>query len=76
MDIIFVPPIKTNSLVCVYKTVFCASGGTKCIGGYCVFLEATEGFVYQVVDVFPRCIQIMNGKCDQMRPKLQERDQM
>ena len=28
MDIIFVPPIKTNSLVCVYKTVFCASGGS------------------------------------------------
>ena len=31
-----------------------------------MFLEATEGFVYQVVDVFPRCIQIMNGKCDQI----------
>ena len=31
-----------------------------------MFLEATEGFVYQVVDVFPRRIQIMNGKCDQI----------
>ena len=38
-------------------------------GGYSVFLVAIEGFVYQDVEFTQRYIQIMNGKCDQMRPK-------
>ena len=45
-------------------------------GGYSVFLVAIEGFVYQEVEFTQRYIQIMNGKCDQMRPIFQERDQM
>jgi hypothetical protein len=55
---------------------FRASGGYSCIGGYRVFLVATEGFVYQVVELNHQCIQIMSGKCDQMRPSFPERDQM
>ncbi len=31
---------------------------------------AIEGFVYQVVDIIQRCIQIMNGNRDQMQPNL------
>ena len=45
-------------------------------GDYRVFLVAIEGFVYQMVDRTPQCIQIMSGKCDQMRPNFEERDQM
>ena len=40
------------------------------------FLVAIEGFVYQVVELNQRCIQIMSGKCDQKRPNSEERDQM
>ena len=48
---------------------FRASGGSLEIGDYRVFLVAIERFVYQVVELYQRCIQIMSGKCDQMRPK-------
>jgi hypothetical protein len=48
---------------------FRASGGFSWAGGYCVFLVAIEGFVYQVVELNHQSIQIMSGKCDQMRPK-------
>ena len=41
------------------------SGGYSCIGGYRVFLAAIELFVYQVVELYQRCIQIISGKGDQ-----------
>ena len=55
---------------------YCASDGSLKIGGYSVFLVAIEGFVYQVVELSPRCIQITSGKRDQKRPNFEERDQM
>ena len=46
-----------------------APGGCVVIGVYRVFLVAIDCFVYQVVVITQRCIQIMSGKRDQMRPK-------
>lgn len=46
--------------------ILCASDEDIFIGGYRVFLVAIEGFVYQVVELNHRCIQIMSGKCDQV----------
>ena len=60
--------IEPNRLIIKRLVSRRASGGYSWTGGYCVFLVAIEGFVYQSVTGAPRCIQIMSGKCDQKRP--------
>ena len=53
---------QLTEIGCHRMTSYRASGGYSWTGGYCVFLVAIERFVYQVVELNHRCIQIMSGK--------------